>query len=68
MATEFYAEFKRDVAVSIAPVGEGRLEVYLDGQKLFDRKAEGGIYPDLLRVRQMKKAITEKLAVVPATR
>jgi hypothetical protein len=35
--------------------------VYLDGEKIFDRKEEGNIYPDLGRVRQMKQVIKAKL-------
>jgi len=45
-------------------VDDGRLEVYLDGETIFDRKAEGGKYPGLDRVRDMKKVIREKVAVV----
>ena len=66
MATEFWGDFKGDVAVTLTPVGEGRLEVYLNGQKLLDRKEEDGRYPGLDRVRELKKVIAEKLAAVPA--
>ncbi len=37
------------------------MEVFLDGERIFDRKAEG-IYPDLSRVREMKKVISAKIA------
>ncbi len=37
------------------------MEVFLDGEKIFDRKAEG-IYPDLARVRKMKEKISAKIA------
>ena len=47
----------------MTPVGEVRLEVYLDGQKILDRKGEGGKYPGLDRVRQIKTILREKLAV-----
>ena len=36
------------------------MEVFLDGERIFDRKAEG-IYPDLARVREMKKVISAKI-------
>ena len=49
--------------MTLTPVGDGRLEVYLDGGTIFDRKAEEGKYPDLERVREMKKTIREKVAV-----
>ena len=42
---------------------DGRLEVYLDGQTLFDRKAEGGQYPALDKIRELKKAVRDKVAV-----
>ncbi len=32
----------------------------MDGERIFDKKAEG-IYPDLTRVREMKKVISEKI-------
>ena len=44
-------------------MGDGRLEVYHDGATLFDRNANGGAYPSLTEVREMKKAIRDKLAV-----
>jgi predicted Rdx family selenoprotein len=44
-------------------VDDGRLEIYLDGQTLFDRKAEGGRYPGLDTVRELKKAVRDKVAV-----
>ena len=36
------------------------MEVYLDGERIFDKKAED-IYPDLARVREMKKVIQAKI-------
>ena len=36
----------------------------LEGETLFDRLAEDGIYPGLDRVRSMKKAISERLQEV----
>ncbi|MFQ5879499.1 MAG: Rdx family protein [Dehalococcoidia bacterium] len=66
MATEFWGEFGPDIAVTLTPVGEGRLEVYLGGHKLLDRKEEDGRYPGLDRVRELKKLMREKIAAVPA--
>ena len=37
------------------------MEVFMDGEKIFDRKTEG-IYPDLARVRKMKEVIAAKIA------
>ena len=38
------------------------MEVFLDGERIFDKKGEGNIYPDLARVRKMKEVISEKIA------
>ncbi|MSQ12267.1 MAG: hypothetical protein EXR48_06230 [Dehalococcoidia bacterium] len=51
MATEFWGEWSSDLAITLTPGSGGQLEVRLDGAKIFDRKAEGGKYPDLQRVR-----------------
>ena len=61
MANEFFSSFSGDAAVSLTPGANGRFEVYMDGEKIFDRKEEGNIYPDLGRVRKMKQVIQEKL-------
>ncbi len=45
---------------------DGRLEVVLDGEMLFDRKAEGGEYPSLSKVRELKRTVREKLEQVAA--
>ncbi len=66
MANEFFSTFNKDVAISLTPGANGRFEVYLDGEKIFDRKEEGNIYPDLSVVRRLKKVVQEKLAAMPA--
>ena len=40
------------------------MEVYVDGEKIFDRLEEGKIYPDLGRVKKMKKQIQARLDAV----
>ena len=61
MATEFFrSDAPGDVAIKITPSDKGRLEVYLDGEKIFDRK-EAGAFPDLSKVNELKMVITEKL-------
>ena len=62
MATEIWHDFGEDAPVTLIPVGGGRLEVYANGEKLFDRKAEGGAYPDMKRVREIKAQIRKLLA------
>ena len=67
MANEFFRAYGPDAAITISPRGQGIMEVFLDGEKIFDKKAEGNIYPDLARVREMKKVISAKIeALVPA--
>ena len=62
MANEFFRAYGGDAAITISPRGQGIMEVFVDGEKIFDKKAEGNIYPDLGRVRQMKQAISAKIA------
>lgn len=57
MATEIFHEFEADAPVTLIPVGNGRLEVYVNGEALFDRKAEGGTYPEMRRMREIKQQI-----------
>jgi len=66
VANEFFSTFNKDVAVSLTPGANGRFEVYLDGEKIFDRKEENNIYPDLSLVRRLKKVVQEKLESMPA--
>ena len=61
MAAEFYrSDAPGDVAIKITPSDKGRLEVYLNGEKIFDRK-EAGAFPDLSKVNELKMVIAEKL-------
>jgi predicted Rdx family selenoprotein len=49
-------------------VADGRLEVWANDDKIFDRKAEGGAYPEMERVRQIKQQIKQKLQTLSAAR
>ena len=67
MATEFFRAYGPAAAITISPRGQGIMEVFLDGERIFDKKGEGNIYPDLARVREMKKVISAKIeALQPA--
>ena len=66
MANEFFSTFGGDVAISLTPGANGRFEVYLDGDKIFDKIEEGNVFPELKRVRDMKKVIQSKLEAIPA--
>jgi predicted Rdx family selenoprotein len=61
MATEIWHAFGEDAPVTLIPVADGRLELTANGETLFDRKAEGGVYPDMKGVREMKKQIESRL-------
>ena len=61
MATEFWrSDNPGDVALKMTPNAGGRLEVYVDGEKIFDRTEDGG-YPDLPKVNELKMTIAEKI-------
>ena len=69
MANEFFRHFGPDVSLAISPRGQGIMEVFVDGERIFDKKGEGNIYPDLARVRKMREVIAERIAnavAVPA--
>jgi len=61
MATEIFHEFGDDAPVTIIPVANGRLELTANGETLFDRKAEGGTYPEMKRVREIKAKIRQMI-------
>jgi|TARA_B100001971_G_scaffold161567_1_gene151646 predicted Rdx family selenoprotein len=61
MAMEFWRrQAVGDIAIRLTPGGSGRLEVYLDGEKIFDRKEDGG-YPNLTKVNEIYMVIAEKI-------
>ena len=49
-----------DVALRLTPGDKGRLEVYLDGEKIFDRKEDGG-YPNWPKINEIYMVIAEKI-------
>ena len=62
MANEFFRHFGPDAAVAISPRGQSIMEVFVDGERIFDKKGEGNIFPDLGRVRKMMTYVREKIA------
>jgi len=62
MASEIVAEGGKDVAIKITPGVGGVLQVFLDGEKIYDKKEEGGKFPDLPRVKQMRAVVRDRLA------
>jgi predicted Rdx family selenoprotein len=61
VANEFFRAFGPDVGISLTPGANGRFEVYMDGEKIWDRKEAGNVYPDLSIVRKLKGVVKEKL-------
>ncbi len=37
------------------------MEVFVDGERIFDKKGEGNVFPDLKRVREMLTFVREKI-------
>ena len=50
-----------DIAIKLTPADSGRLEVYLDGDKIYDVKDENRVYPNLTRVNELKMVVAEKI-------
>ena len=61
MASELFAEGGKDVAIKITPGTAGILQVFVDGEKIYDKKEEDGQFPNLPRVKQMRAVVREKL-------
>lgn len=66
MANEFFAEGGKDVAIKITPGVAGILQVYVDGDKVFDKKEEDGQMPTLPRVKELRAVIRDKLSALVA--
>ncbi len=66
MASEIFAEGGKDVAIRITPGTSGILQVFVDGEKIYDRADEDGKYPDVPRVKQIRAYVREKLNALVA--
>jgi len=65
MATEMYATFGNDLAIQLSPVAEGRYEVYLNGDKLWDKKqAPGHPAPSLDLIHDLLPSIQAAMEAV----
>ena len=62
MVSELFAEGGTDVAITLTPGEGGILQVFVDGDKVLDKKEEGNTYPDLGRIKQLRTTVREKLA------
>ena len=50
-----------DIALKLTPADSGRLEVYLDGDKIYDVKDENRVYPNFTRVNELKMVVAERM-------
>jgi len=61
LATEFWGSNNPgDIAIKLTPAAKGRLEVYVDGDKIFDQSTDGG-HPNLGKVNELKMVLMEKM-------
>ncbi len=65
MANELFAQGGKDVAIKITPGVAGILQVFIDGEKIYDKAEEDGQFPTLPRVKQMRAVLQEKLEAAP---
>ena len=66
MATEFFAEGGKEVALRLTPGVAGILQVFVDGDKIYDKADEDGQHPNLPRVKEMRAIIRDKLSAMVA--
>ena len=65
MANELFAQGGKDVAIKITPGVAGILQVFIDGEKIYDKAEEDGQFPTLPRVKQMRAVLQDKLDAAP---
>ena len=66
MANEFFAEGGKEIAIKITPGVSGVLQVFVDGDKIYDKKEETNQTPTLTRVKELRANIRERLATAVA--
>ncbi|MCE2457627.1 MAG: Rdx family protein [Dehalococcoidia bacterium] len=67
MVNEFVAEGGKDVSIDVKPGVGGVLQVFVDGDKIYDKSEEGGQTPHLNRVKELRAIVRSRLdALVPA--
>ncbi len=61
MASEIFAEGGKDIAMRITPGTAGILQVFIDGDKAYDKLEEDGQFPTLPRVKEIRALVRAKL-------
>lgn len=69
MATELSDGHIRETDITLTPVHEGRFEVYVNGEKLYDRKEAGDkdFLPSLREIGKVKQKLREAIGSEDAT-
>ena len=61
MLGELFSAGGSDVAIKVTPGASGVLQVYFDGELVYDKKSEGGQTPHLGRVKELKALLKQKI-------
>ncbi len=61
MVNEFVAEGGKDISVEVKPGVGGVLQVFVDGDKIYDKAEEGGQTPHLNRVKELRAVVRSRL-------
>ncbi|MGE3536935.1 MAG: Rdx family protein [Candidatus Tectimicrobiota bacterium] len=61
MVNEFYAEGGTEVGLTLTPGTQGVLQVYVNGQSIYDKHGEHDELPTPVRVQQMRQVVREQL-------
>ena len=69
MAAELSDGHVRETDITLTPVHEGRFEIYVDGQKVYDRREPGAadFYPSLNEIRKAKEVLSAALQAQQTT-
>ena len=69
MAAELASINYRETGITLTPAEKGRFEVYLDGNKVYDRKEPGAVdfLPALREIHKIREAISKRFAEEPDT-
>jgi predicted Rdx family selenoprotein len=64
VAAELSDGHVRETDITLTPVHEGRFEIYVNGNKVYDRKEAGAadFYPSLREIRKAKDVLSAALA------
>lgn len=69
MATELSDGHIRETDITLTPVHEGRFEIYINGQKVYDRKEAGDkdFLPSLREIGKAKQVLRDAIGEAPAS-